>query len=204
MIAALGPHRSDNDTSAQTIHQKLMYRTQMRRYTSYTLHRTCGQRGVYYTSKLMYSLMYRYTAIHSDTSNVMYHPGSLLPCISCKPFFRRNVIYFATEKWYRSRGDLLEGSVPAHPLEKTRNQTRITVRRKPVGISPPTAAHAAISRPRASPSILPSTSTALAAASSSSDSLPGKSSSVAGDPSHLVGAHTDCHAHVRMSCAQES
>ena len=29
MIAALGPHRSDNDTSAQ-----------MRRYTSYTLHRT--------------------------------------------------------------------------------------------------------------------------------------------------------------------
>ena len=77
-------------------------------------------------------------------------------------------------------------------------------RRKPVGISPPTAAHAAISRPRASPSILPSTSTALAAASSSSDSLPGKSSSVAGDPSHLVGAHTDCHAHVRMSCAQES
>ena len=26
--------------------------------------------------KLMYSLMYRYTAIHSDTSNVMYHPGS--------------------------------------------------------------------------------------------------------------------------------
>ena len=28
--------------------------------------------------------------------------------------------------------------------------------------------------------------------------------SVVGDPSHLVGAHTDCLAHVRMSCAQES
>ena len=38
-------------TSAQTIHQNLMYSTQMRRYTSYTLHRTCGQRGVCYTSK---------------------------------------------------------------------------------------------------------------------------------------------------------
>ena len=48
-------YRSGNarrgDTSAQTIHQTLMYRTQMRRYTSYTFTRTWGQRGVFYTSK---------------------------------------------------------------------------------------------------------------------------------------------------------
>ena len=93
---------------------------------------------------------------------------------------------------------------PSHQIQAIKTRSIAPNRRKPVGISHPTAAHAAISRPRASPFILPSTSTALAAASSSSDSLPGKSSSVVGDPSHLVGAQTDCHAHVRMSCAQES
>ena len=105
---------------------------------------------------------------------------------------------------WRSRKKQLLCPAPSHQIQAIKTRSIAPNRRKPVGISPPTAAHAAISRPRASPSILPSTSTALAAASSSSDSLPGKSSSVAGDPSHLVGAHTDCHAHVRMSCAQES
>ena len=38
-------------TSAQTIHQNLMYSTQMRRYTSYTFTRTWNHMGVYYTSK---------------------------------------------------------------------------------------------------------------------------------------------------------
>jgi len=54
-----------------------------------------------------------------------------------------------------------------------------TLSRKPVALSAPTAAHVALWRPRASPCVLPSTCAALAAARRSSDSLPGKSTSVA-------------------------